>query len=70
MMLGMLILTFIGVFLESVYPDFSSKEYVPEISDGKLAVLFAVPIEEQAKFEGAMKTLGAESVRIAERREL
>jgi hypothetical protein len=70
MMLGMLILTFIGVFLESVYPDLSPKEYIPEISDGKLAVLFACPIEDQDKYEGAMKTLGAESVRVAERTQL
>ena len=70
MMLGMLIVTFIGVFLESVYPDLSDKEYIPEISDGKLAVLFACPTGEQSKFEGAMKTLGAESVRIAERTQL
>jgi hypothetical protein len=70
MMLGMLILTFIGVFLESVYPDFSEKEYIPEISDGKLAVLFTCPIGEQEKLEGAMKTLGAESVRVAERTQL
>jgi hypothetical protein len=70
MMLGMLILTFIGVFLESVYPDLSEKEYVPEISDGKLAVLFACPTDELGKFEGAMKTLGAESVRVAERTQL
>jgi hypothetical protein len=70
MMLGMLIVTFIGVFLESVYPDLSPKEYIPEISDGKLAILFACPSGEQGKFESAMKTLGAESVRIAERTQL
>jgi hypothetical protein len=70
MMLGMLIMTFIGVFLESVYPDLSAKEYIPEISDGKFAVMFACPTADQSKFEGAMKTLGAESVRIAERTEL
>lgn len=70
MMLGMLILTFIGVFLESVYPDLSPKEYIPEISDGKLAVLFTCPADEQEKFEGAMKTIGAESVRLAERTQL
>jgi hypothetical protein len=70
MMLGMLIFTFIGVFLESVYPDLSAKEYIPEISDGKLAVLFACPVEDQGRFESEMKTIGAESVRVAERTEL
>lgn len=69
-MLGMLIMTFIGVFLESVYPDLSPKEYIPEISDGKLAVLFACPVDEQGRYEGVMKTLGAESVRVAERIQL
>lgn len=70
MMLGMLIVTFIGVFLESVYPDFSKKEYIPEISDGKFAVLFACPSTDQTKFESAMQTVGAESIRIAERTQL
>jgi hypothetical protein len=70
MMLGMLIFTFIGVFLESVYPDYTHKEYFPEISDGKLAVLFACPTGETEKYEREMKSMGAESVRAAERTEL
>lgn len=66
LMLGMLISTFIGVFLESTYPSFTKKEYVPEISDGKIAVVFDCPTESQVKFEEAMSQAGAATVRLAE----
>jgi hypothetical protein len=65
-MLGMMIATFLGVFLDSTFPSYTPKEYVPEISDGKIAVLFACPVDAEAKFSQAMSTLGAESVNPAE----
>ncbi|MBN1303310.1 MAG: DUF3341 domain-containing protein [Anaerolineales bacterium] len=65
-MLGMLIATFLGVFLDSYFPSYSPKEYVPEISDGKIAVLFNCPDKKQKEFVKAMTTLGAESVKPAE----
>ena len=35
-MLGMLISTFVGVFLDSRFPSYRPMEYVPEVSDGKI----------------------------------
>jgi hypothetical protein len=69
-MLGMLIATFLGVFLDSYFPSYSPKEYVPEISDGKIAVLFACPALDEKIFEDAMTALGAESVKVAEAQKL
>jgi hypothetical protein len=65
-MLGMLISTFLGVFLDSYFPSYTPKEYVPEISDGKIAVLFACPMDAESKFSQAMSAAGAESVKPAE----
>ena len=65
-MLGMLIATFLGVFLDSYYPSYTPKEYVPEISDGKIAVLFACPAGSEGKFSMAMSSIGAETVKPAE----
>jgi hypothetical protein len=65
-MLGMLIATFLGVFLDSYFPSYTPKEYVPEISDGKIAVLFACPVDAELRFSQAMSAIGAESVKPAE----
>jgi Protein of unknown function (DUF3341) len=65
-MLGMLIATFLGVFLDSYFPSYTPKEYVPEISDGKIAVLFACPVESESQFAQALSAIGAESVKPAE----
>ena len=65
-MLGMLISTFLGVFLDSRFPSYTPKEYVAEISDGKIAILIECQPEEEADIETAMTKLGAESVKHAE----
>jgi Alternative complex III, ActD subunit len=65
-MLGMLIATFLGVFLDSYFPSYTPMEYVPEISDGKIAVLFACPAEAEVRFSQAMSDIGAESVKPAQ----
>lgn len=65
-MLCMLIATFLGVFLDSYFPSYTPKEYVPEISDGKIAVLFACPPGAESQFTQAMSAIGAESVKPAE----
>jgi hypothetical protein len=70
MMLGMLVATFLGVFLDSRFPSYSPKEYVPEVSDGKIAVLFHCPVKEEQKFAEAMTALGAEKVEPAEEQKL
>jgi len=69
-MLGMLTATFLGVFVDSRFPSYEPKFYVPEISDGEIAVFFDCPAGMQAKFEKAMQSLGAESVRTVEAQEL
>ena len=65
-MLGMLAATFLGVFLDSRFPSYTPREYVPEISDGRVAVLFECPLENAGKYIQAMTALGAESVKTAE----
>lgn len=69
-MLGLLIATFIGVFLDSRFPSYRPMEYVPEISDGKIAVLFFCPQDQQNQFTEAMTAIGAEKVEVAEAQQL
>jgi hypothetical protein len=69
-MLGMLSSTFIGVFLDSSFPSYRPKEYIPEISDGKIAILYNVSEEKENEIEKVLKSLGAESITPAERRPL
>jgi hypothetical protein len=65
-MLGMVVSTFLGVFLDSYLPSYRPKEYVPEISDGNIAILFKCPVGKELKFIEAMTSLGAQSVSPAE----
>ncbi len=69
-MLGLMGMAFLGVFLESYFPKWRPLEYQPEISDGKIAVLFSVPEEEEEKYTQVMKDQGAESVGPAVARQL
>ncbi len=65
-MLGMLLATFLGVFLDSSFPNYRPMDYVPEISDGKYAIFFACAEDNKDKVTKAMTALGAEQVRVAE----
>lgn len=65
-MLGMLLNTFLGVFLESRFPSYTPKEYVPEISDGKIGLLIECEPAEEEGIQAAMTQIGAESVKHAE----
>jgi len=69
-MLFMLLATFLGVFLESYFPNYRPLEYVPEVSEGKIAIFFKCPQGEQKKFQEAMSKAGAQSVNPAEARQL
>ena len=69
-MLGMLVSTFLGVFLDSSFPSYRPKEYVEEISDGKIAILFSIPEEKESVISSALSTIGAQSITPAERRQL
>ncbi len=65
-MLVMLISTFLGVFLDSRFPNYTPTQYVPEISDGRIALLIECPQDEEKNVETAMNELGAESVKRAQ----
>ena len=39
-MLGLMGFAFLGLFVDSGFPSYTPKDYVPEISNGKIAVLF------------------------------
>jgi len=69
-MLFALLATFLGVFLDSYFPNYTPMEYVSEVSDGKIAVFFKCPSEDEKKFTDALASLGAESVKPAEARQL
>jgi len=69
-MLGLMGLAFIGMFVDSGFPTYTPMEYVPEISDGKIAVLFRCPTTDQKNFVDALTKVGAESVTPAEARQL
>ena len=65
-MLGMLVSAFLGVFLDSRFPSYEPKEYVAEISDGKIGILIECQPDEEDGIKAAMTRLGAESVKQAE----
>lgn len=65
-MLGLMLFAFIGLFVDSGFPSYTPKEYVPEISHGKIAVLFHPPVDEEQKYIDALKQAGAESVEVSE----
>jgi ActD protein len=69
-MLGLMGFSFIGLFVDSGFPSYTPKQYTPEISDGKVAVLFSCPSADQGKFVDAMTKAGAESVAPVEARHL
>jgi len=69
-MLGLMGFAFIGMFIDSGFPSYTPMEYTPQISDGKIAVLFSCPSADKEKFVDAMTKLGAESVDPAEARHL
>jgi len=69
-MLGLMGFSFLGMFVDSGFPSYTPKQYTPEISDGKVALLFSCPAGEQEKFADALKEAGAESVAPVEARHL
>lgn len=69
-MLGMLLSTFLGVFLDSFFPNYRPMKYVPEVSDGKIAILVECSHMEEKKVTDALTKMGAESVNPAEAQHL
>lgn len=69
-MLGLLTSTFLGVFLDSYFPSYRPMEYVPEISDGKIAILFSPEEGSSSKYVEALTRLGAVEVKPVEAQQL
>jgi len=69
-MLFALLSTFLGVFLDSYFPNYRPLDYVAEVSDGKIAVFFKCPEDDQKNFIDALSKLGAESIKPAEAQQL
>ena len=69
-MLGMLLSTFLGVFLDSYFPNYRPMIYVPEVSDGKICILIECVHVDEKKITDALNKLGAESVKPAEAQHL
>ena len=61
-MLGLMTCTFLGVIWECEFPSFGQKMYRPEISDGRVAVVFNCPPEIHTQIHEALAALGAEWV--------
>jgi len=69
-MLGLMGASFIGMFFESHFPSFEPVDYVPEVSDGKIAVFFTCSQDMQAQIEESLTVLGAGSVKAMEAQKL
>lgn len=69
-MLGMLLSTFLGVFLDSFFPNYRPMKYVTEVSDGKIAILVECSHVDEKKITDTLKKWGAESVNPAEAQHL
>jgi hypothetical protein len=69
-MLGLMGFSFIGMFIESRFPSFEEVDYIPEVSDGKIAVFFKCPPEIQKEAEDSLTSMGAKSVTTTEARKL
>jgi hypothetical protein len=69
-MLFALLATFLGVFLDSYFPNYRPLEYVTEVSDGKIGVFFKCAQDEQNKFMDALGKMGAESIKPVEAQQL
>lgn len=61
-MLGLLVSTFLGVFVETFSPTFGPKGYHPKISDGYIGVLYCCPPRQDEQTISALSDLGAEFI--------
>ena len=59
-MLGLLISTFLGVAVEMITPSFGPKGYHPDVTGGKIAILFNGEKRLDGQLEQTLKDLGAE----------
>jgi len=69
-MLGLMGFAFLGLFVDSGFPSYTPKNYIPEISNGKIAVFFQCAAAEQRQLIESLTRSGAVSVKPAEARQL
>lgn len=69
-MLGLLISTFIGVFVETITPSYGPSGYHPAVSDGKIGILFASSAALDESIHTHLDELGAELVHNVEEEKL
>jgi hypothetical protein len=69
-MLGLLISTFLGVFVEMIAPSYGPQGYDARVSDGQIGVLFTSKPELDAQLHAALSSLGAEIIHGAEAKKL
>ena len=69
-MLGLLISTFLGVFVEMISPSFGPSGYDARISDGQIGVLFSASADLDPKLHEALSGLGAEIIHGTEEKKL
>jgi len=65
-MLFALLATFLGVFLDSYFPNYRPLEYVDEVSDGKIAIFFRCAKDNEKSISDALDKIGALSIKPAE----
>ncbi len=70
MVLFMLVFTFLGVFISSFLPSYKPNIYSPDISNGKIAVIYDVDEQDEATVSKDLTSVGASSVAEAERRNI
>jgi hypothetical protein len=69
-MLGLLISTFLGVFVEMISPSFGPEGYDARVSDGHIGVLFSSTPDLDPQLHQALSDLGAEIIHGAEAKKL
>jgi hypothetical protein len=65
-MLGMLLSTMLGVVVEMMSPSFGPAGYDAHVTDGQIGILFSSPSEKESEIHSRLESLGAESVKRAE----
>ena len=69
-MLGLMLSTFLGVLWESLFPSYGPKIYHPDVSHGKIGLVFTCPDDQCAAIHKALTEAGAEWVRQMEAKPL
>ncbi len=69
-MLGLLISTFLGVFVEMISPSYGPSGYDARISDGHIGVLFTASADLDPNLHESLSALGAEIIHGAEEKKL